>query len=50
MYNYFMICGNVKSIEKNVVTVTSSRAFKNADGRSLFFMANITFFTVFCYI
>ena len=32
MYNYFMICGNVKSIEKNVVTVTSSRVFKNADG------------------
>ena len=32
MYNYFMICGNVKGIEGNVVTVTSSRTFKNADG------------------
>ena len=32
MYNYFMICGNVKCIEGNVVTVTSTRAFKNADG------------------
>lgn len=32
MYNYFMICGNVKCIEGNVLTVTSSREFKNADG------------------
>lgn len=32
MYNYFMICGNVKSVEGNVVTVTSTRLFANADG------------------
>lgn len=32
MYNYFMICGNVKSVEGNVVTVTSTRIFANADG------------------
>lgn len=32
MYNYFMICGNAKSIEGSVVTVTSSRTFTNADG------------------
>ena len=32
MYNYFMICGNVKCIEGNVLTVTSYREFKNADG------------------
>lgn len=32
MYNYFMICGNVKSIEGNVVTITSTREFPNIDG------------------
>ena len=32
MYNYFMICGNVKSVEGDVVTVTSTREFPNIDG------------------
>ena len=32
MYNYFMICGNVKSVKGNVLTVTSTREFANADG------------------
>ena len=32
MYNYFMICGNVKSVEGDVVTVTSTREFANIDG------------------
>lgn len=32
MYNYFMICGNVKSVKGNVLTVTSTREFPNAEG------------------
>ena len=32
MYNYFMICGNVKGVDGNVLTVTSTREFANADG------------------
>ena len=32
MYNYFMIMGNVKSVEDNILTITSTREFPELDG------------------
>lgn len=32
MYNYFMIMGHVKSVEGNVLTITSTREFPELDG------------------